>query len=312
MNIFHQTDPLPGTVNLFVNSRCNYHCNHCYATFGDIPGTKLPELNVDEAVEILRQIAAQPLGDGMLARKITFVGGEPTLHPNLPYLIQYAKSLGLVTALITNGLTLSPKYLKSLDNTLDWVGLSIDALVPELNRRIGRATLSGRQLDADGYLERIAWIKESGAQLKINTVVSALNCEVDFSEFIVQAQPVRWKILQVTPVAGQNDRAIKLLQINRSAFEQFAARHQYLEGQGIRVIAEPVETIRGSYVMISPDGRFFDSSSGRHQYSSRILEVGVAKAFSEVVFDEGKFVGRDGNYDPFTGTSPSLSFATAA
>jgi hypothetical protein len=29
----------------------------------------------------------------------------------------------------------------------------------------------------------------------------------------------------------------------------------------------------------------------------------VAKAFDEVVFDQDKYVGRDGNYDPFTGQS---------
>jgi hypothetical protein len=67
-----------------------------------------------------------------------------------------------------------------------------------------------------------------------------------------------------------------------------------------------------SYAMISPDGRFFDSSIGRHQYSSRILEVGLASAFSEVVFDQGKYDGRDGNYDPFTGASQSLTLEPAA
>jgi radical S-adenosyl methionine domain-containing protein 2 len=158
-------------------------------------------------------------------------------------------------------------------------------------------------LDAAGYLERIGWIEAAGAQLKINTVVSRLNAGADMTDFIRLAKPVRWKILQVTPVAGQNDQFIQMLQIDRSTFDAFAARHQYLEADGIRVIAEPVETIRGSYAMISPDGRFFDSSSGRHTYSQRILDVGLRAAFEEVVFDQGKYDDRDGNYDPFTGQS---------
>jgi len=91
MSTFNQL-LLPGTINLFVNSRCNYRCKHCYATFADIPGAELPELSADHAVEILSQIASEPLADGMLARKITFVGGEPTLHPSLPSLIKYAKA----------------------------------------------------------------------------------------------------------------------------------------------------------------------------------------------------------------------------
>ena len=88
-------------------------------------------------------------------------------------------------------------------------------------------------------------------------------------------------------------------------------RHEGLEANGVRVIAEPVETIRGSYAMISPDGRFFDSSTGRHHYSRRIRDVGLSSAFSDVTFDEAKYDGRDGNYDPYTGASHSLSLGVA-
>jgi len=257
-------------------------------------------------MHIIQQIAGEPLPERVVARKITFVGGEPTLCPFLPKLVAYAKNLGLVTAVITNGTTSTPRYLEQFTGILDWVGLSIDGLTPAANQSIGRATLAGRSLDADGYLERIASIRAIGAQIKINTVVSALNRNADFTQFILAAKPVRWKILQVTPVAGQNDRAIKLLEIDRPTFNQFVARHDGINASGIIIVPEQVETIRGSYAMISPDGRFFDSSSGQHQYSQRILDVGLSRAFSEVVFDDGKYDGRDGNYDPFTGQSQSF------
>ena len=296
---------LPGTINLFVNSRCNYHCNHCYATFQDIPGAKLPALNEEDAMAIIHLIANEPLPEDVIARKITFVGGEPTLCPFLPKLVAYAKGLGLVTAIITNGTTSTTQYLEKYAGNLDWVGLSIDGLTPAMNRNIGRATLAGRSLNEAGYLDRIASIKAIGAQLKINTVVSALNCGDDFNSFILQAKPVRWKILQVTPVKGQNDGTIKLLQIDQARYDAFVERHNGINESGIIVVAEPVETIRGSYAMISPDGRFFDSSTGQHQYSRRILEVGLADAFSQVAFDAAKYDGRDGNYDPFTGASQS-------
>jgi len=311
MNTFAYTT-LPGTINLFVNFRCNYRCKHCYATFADLSKEKIQELGMNEAVEILSLIAREQLAADMPARKVTFVGGEPTLYQGLPDLVKFAKQLGLVTAVITNGLTLTPKYLESMVGCLDWVGLSIDAVTPGLNQRIGRATPAGRSLDSAAYLNRVAAIRQIGAQLKINTVVSSLNCQADFGEFILQAWPVRWKLLQVTPVAGQNDQFIRLLEIHRSIFEQFAARHQHLEDKGIRVIAEPVETIRGSYAMVSPDGRFFDSSTGRHFYSQRILDVGLAAAFSQVAFDAAKYDGRDGNYDPFTGSSQSFQPLLAA
>jgi len=303
---------LPGTINLFVNSLCNFRCKHCYAGFGDIPGTSFPKLSEADAMEIIRLIAEETLPPGRMARKITFVGGEPTLCPFLPRLVAYAKELGLFTAIITNGLTATPRYLEQFTGILDWVGLSIDGLTQSANQRIGRATPTGRYLDQAGYLDRVRWINDIGVQLKINTVVSALNCRADFNDFILAARPIRWKILQVTPVAGQNDRAIKLLEIDRPTFDRFVDRHSKPKESGIIVVAEPVETIRGSYAMISPDGKFFDSSTGRHHYSRGILEVGLMNAFNEVIFDDAKYDGRDGNYNPFTGASTAKDFQLAA
>ncbi len=46
---------------------------------------------------------------------VVFTGGEPTLRPDLPEIIQKAESLGLVTGLLTSGLRLSePAYLHRL------------------------------------------------------------------------------------------------------------------------------------------------------------------------------------------------------
>ena len=309
MTAFTHNVVLPGTINLFVNSRCNYHCKHCYATFQDL-GTKLPALTEADALAIIRLIAEEPRPEHIIARKITLVGGEPTLCPSLPKLVAHAKSLGLVTAVITNGLTATPRYLEQFAGNLDWVGLSIDGLTAETNRNIGRATTSGRYLDQAGYLDRVGWINDIGAQLKINTVVSKLNCQADFTDFIHAAKPIRWKLLQVTPVIGQNDQTIKLLEIDRATFNQFADRHTGLNAAGIIVVAEPVETIRGSYAMISPDGRFFDSSTNQHNYSRRILEVGLMNAFSEVTFDDARYDERDGNYDPYTGKSNNQNIYT--
>ncbi len=294
---------LPGTVNLFINSACNFHCHHCYATFQDIRQFAPPKLTQVEAQEIIGHIAAQPLSANLLARKITFVGGEPTLCPFLPELVSFAKESGLVTAVITNGLTLTPKHLQRFAGILDWIGLSIDSVCPVNNRIIGRATRQGASLDEANYLERIRWIREVGARLKINTVVTTHNCNENLSDFIRTARPVRWKILQMTPVAGQNDRQIGSLKVSRAVFDAYIKRHAGLSESDTIVIPESIDTIRGSYAMISPDGKFFDSSSGRHKYSSPIKEVGLMTAFQQVTFDAVKYDGRDGNYDPFTGES---------
>ena len=64
------------------------------------------------------------------------------------------------------------------------------------------------------------------------------------------------------------------------------------------VISDPeTSLIRGSYAMVDPHGRFFDSAGGGHRYSAPILEVGLVAAFSQVSFDPVKFLHRGGDYD---------------
>jgi organic radical activating enzyme len=66
---------------------------------------------------------------------IVFTGGEPTIRPDLPELIQAAEDLGQVTGLITDGLRLTEKdYLHNLLNAgLDHVMFVLD---PEENQSL--------------------------------------------------------------------------------------------------------------------------------------------------------------------------------
>ena len=56
--------------------------------------------------------------DALLAhglRKITFVGGEPTLCPWLPELIRHAKQQNVSTMVVTNGQTLLEGWLDKVE-----------------------------------------------------------------------------------------------------------------------------------------------------------------------------------------------------
>lgn len=73
-------------------------------------------------------------------------------------------------------------------------------------------------------------------------------------------------------------------------------RNRGVESDGVTVVPESNELMRGSYVMIDPLGRFYDNVTGRHRYSRRILEVGIEAALGDVVVDTGRFVERGGRY----------------
>ncbi len=257
-------------------------------------GAMLPQREMFRVVEA---IAAAPLPFGKTVRKLTFAGGEPTLCPWLPELIGHAKSLGLVTMLVTNGSRCTPEFLHRMAPVLDWLTVSIDSLDAELNRAMGRHDSKGNPLSAETYSRILSDAAVFGLRTKINTVVNRINHCEDMSGFIADSGIARWKVLQVMPVKGQNDSHIDLLTTTEAEFHAYVARHWRVAAVGISVVPEPVTAIRGSYAMIDPQGRFFDSSAGHHHYSAPILSIGVALAFAQVSFDRANFEARGGSYD---------------
>jgi len=265
--------------------------------FNDDPSARGAMLPRDQMYRIVEQIASAALPAGMKSRKLTFAGGEPTLCPWLPDLIGHASSLGLVTMLVTNGSRCDEAYLTRLAPVLDWLTVSIDSLNPETNQRIGRNDSRGVVLSAVQCAEILTQARALSIRTKVNTVVSRLNASEDMSAFIRDSGIDRWKILQIMGVGGQNDPHFKDLSVTREVFDEFVERHAAVAQSGIRVVPEPVTAIRGSYCMIDPHGRFFDSDSGPHRYSAPILDVGIERAFATVAFDRERFEVRGGSYD---------------
>ena len=97
-------------------------------------------------------------------------------------------------------------------------------------------------------------------------------------------------------MAGQNDGRVEPLLIPRADFQRFLARHADLVHEGLAPVAEDNDAMRGSYLMIDPEGRFFDNAEGRHRYSAPVLEVGVEAALAQVGVSHAKFMGRGGRY----------------
>lgn len=63
------------------------------------------------------------------------------------------------------------------------------------------------------------------------------------------------------------------------------------------MIAESAMDMKGSYLMLTPDGRFFENIEGNYRYSSSISDVGHGPALSEIRISMEKFQKRGGLYD---------------
>jgi len=173
MNIAATVSPshcLPPTVNMHIVGHCNYRCGYCYARF-EKSKTFLP---LPEARRILAELKRHG------ATRITFAGGEPTLHPDLESMLRICAELGLVTSLVTNGSLLDRDTCRRLFPWLRWLVISCDSHVRATNDLLGRKLrrdLLGQPARVD---EIVGWLKEWNAhrpveeqvRLKMNIVVT--------------------------------------------------------------------------------------------------------------------------------------------
>ncbi len=278
-------------INFHLWEPCNKRCKFCFATFKDVKQTVLPKghLPKESCLALINLIAAPGI-------KITFAGGEPTLCPWLAVGVKLAKAKGATTMVVTNGSKITPAYLRQFEGCLDWIALSVDSLDDSINLASGRAIAGRRVLTQSDYLSVVAYIKTAGIRFKLNTTVHALNWQENLSTFIEATQPERWKVFQVLRVDGQNDAHFSEFAVTSEQFQAFCQRHAQVATH-LPMVPESNELMRGSYLMIDPAGRFYDSTQGKHTYSDPILSVGVEKALDQVRLDQSTFLARGGRWD---------------
>jgi radical S-adenosyl methionine domain-containing protein 2 len=282
----------PFTANLHFLRTCNFRCNYCYATFEDsIEDSPRGLLPHHDLMTIVKEVSKR-------FTKVTFAGGEPTLYSKLPEMLLTAKEEGAIVNIVTNGSLINSDWLKTYASAIDLLTLSADSDDPQTHIALGRREKSGKALTSDHYISLACTAWKYNIEVKLNSVVTNINKNENISQFVRLISPSRWKILQAMPIEGQNDKFINDLIPSSFDFEQFINRHkQDLIGSGIRIVPESIDTIRGSYIMVDPLGRFFDDTTGRYRYSRPILEVGIDSAWSDVSFDEKKFLERGGTAD---------------
>ena len=273
--------PVP-SVNFHLLLACNMTCIHCFAA--NLSAKRLPVGDADKIIKMISRAGFE---------KINFAGGEPMLHPGLDSLIRTAKEEGMTTSVVINGTKITNHWLDNMSGHLDWIALSMDSAEPKTHVISGR-TSGGDPLSTKRYLEICRAIRQRGIRLKINTVVTIHNHLETMADFVQEASPERWKIIQALPVRGQNDRDAGPFEVTDAQFAAYVDRNK--TASGVRVVSESNDMMTGSYVMIDPLGRFYDNVDGAHRYGSPILQVGVEEALRDVRVDQATFEERGGRY----------------
>ncbi|MFH2065850.1 MAG: radical SAM protein [Pseudomonadota bacterium] len=116
------------SINVFFHilTKCNLRCTHCYIN-PDEHGTRTLSIEVIENwLEAFME--KSPYAN------VIFLGGEPTLHPDLPRAIQKARAMGYKSITVdTNGFLFHDFLEKVLPSELDFLSFSLDGATEKTN-----------------------------------------------------------------------------------------------------------------------------------------------------------------------------------
>lgn len=121
------------TIMINVTERCNYDCPICFSESGN--GRE--DMSLDALDKLLPKVESGHVPN------IVFVGGEPTIVPELPQMIRMVVDKGYIPRLVTNGSRLlKTGYLESLYQAgLRWIVLQFDGFSDEIHQKLRRRDL---------------------------------------------------------------------------------------------------------------------------------------------------------------------------
>jgi MoaA/NifB/PqqE/SkfB family radical SAM enzyme len=128
------------TLSLEVAGACNLRCPGCWVSMAR-PGmwTASPSDLMSPALFD----AALGFGRELGASKLTLLGGEPTLHPNLPNLIQSGTEAGYQVSITTNGVCSSGRLAAILRGGIHGISFSLDGSTAQIHDAL-RPSPNGR------------------------------------------------------------------------------------------------------------------------------------------------------------------------
>jgi len=282
-------------INFHMTEACNYRCDYCYAVWDGGSHSKELHSKEGEVKFLIEQLGNYFLADNPLRQameyssvRLNFAGGEPMLlGKRFSEALLHAKEKGFRTSIITNASFLDEKCLFEFASNIDVLGISFDSADEITAKTIGRMDRKGGWVSATKLINIASVYRElnpSGV-FKVNTVVNQHNYRESLVDVMRTVRPDKWKILRVLPIY---DRIEPITDIQ---FQNFVKRHRSLSHVSI---IEDNTDMTSSYLMINPEGCFYQNGNDQEGYniSEPILSVGVADAFQNIQFNTEVFLSR--------------------
>ncbi len=182
------------TRNLFFHilTKCNLRCKHCYINPEQHGTQTLDEATIKSWLKLFIKS-----GDEAGKTNVIFLGGEPTLNPNLAAGIKFARSLGYGSITVdTNGYLFHDILNKVTPEDVDFFSFSLDGSSPEVNDPIrGKGvfdvcTKGIREAKARGFYVSLIYTVSRMNILDLKNM-PALISELDIDRFFIQVIGIR-------------------------------------------------------------------------------------------------------------------------
>lgn len=185
----------PKLRNLFfeLTMRCNERCLHCGSWCGDVKSEELDVATYHRIMDELKEDFGT--GDKMLC----ITGGEPLLRKDFFEIMNYAKKLGFIWGMTSNGTLISPEVAQKLyDAGMKTISISIDGL--EKTHDAFRQTPGGWKKAMDGVQNLINVGKFNNVQ--VTTVVTHQNIDEleELYKIFAKMDIDSWRVINMEPM----------------------------------------------------------------------------------------------------------------
>ena len=240
----------PVAMNWVITNQCPLRCVHCLNGF-HAPDPK--ELDTKKRASIIESAFA------MGVRRLSIMGGEPFIVPELDLLVEYARRHDIDVNITTSGIVRHREMLERMAPGVEYLNISIDG-PQELNDEYRGAGVHAKAME----FTRLA--QDVGIPIRIYTVLSWANSTAEMADSISQQllelKPQTVIFISFSPIG--EGMGMDGLRLPLDEFDaQFDGFRQRLKPEGIEVKrADPYEP-ESQKVFIDPYGGLY-IPKGRH------------------------------------------------
>ncbi len=202
-------------VQIHPTRRCNLRCLHCYSSSSP---DERDMLDLKALLAAVNELAAEGFN------WLSLSGGEPILYRPLAQLLERAKREGMNTAMVSNGMLLTPKRLDEVGPHVDLLVISLDGSPNSHN------AMRGSERAFDVMASRLAGIRDRGIPFGFIFTLTQHNLdELPWvAEFAVNCGA---RLLQIHPLEDYGNAA---QQLPGKVPDGIEAAHAWLFAQQLR------------------------------------------------------------------------------